>query len=75
VDGNDVFRPGWKMTLDHTSLALARKVDGRKTINDMLLEASQEGLFVAHPREVREKYVRDVFQAFWQLDFLSMRLA
>ena len=75
VHGNNVSRPGWKMALDHTSLALARKVDGRKTINEILLEASQEGLFVAHLREVRDKYVRDVFQAFWQLDCLSMRLA
>lgn len=75
VDGNDVFRPGWRMTLDHTSVALARKVDGRKTIGEMLQEASYEALFVDHPSKVREKYVRDVFQAFWQLDFLSMRLA
>ena len=74
VDGNEVFRPGWKMTLDHTSLVLVRKVNGQKTIKEMLVEGSQEGPFAAHPRKVREKYVRDVFQALWQLDFVSMRL-
>jgi len=74
LDGNRIFRPGWGMTLDSAALALAQHVDGRRRIHEILLDVSQSGVFVSHSQEDRVRYVRDVFQALWQLDFLAIEV-
>lgn len=72
--GNQVFRPGWSMTLDPASLSLVQRIDGERTVSEVLLEGSANGVFGRHSDEDREKYARDLLQALWQLDFLAIRL-
>lgn len=72
--GNQVFRPGWSMMLDPVSCALAQRVNGQQTINEIVLDVSRSGVFAPHSEEDRAQYVRDLFQALWQLDFLAIRL-
>jgi SAM-dependent methyltransferase len=74
LDGNQIFRPGWSMTLDPASLALAQHIDGQRTIGQILEDVSQSGVFAPHSQEDRAKYARDLFQALWQLDFLAIKL-
>lgn len=74
LDGNQVFRPGWSMTLDPMSLAIVQHVDGLKTISEILLDVSRSSVFAPHSQEDRAKYVRDLFQSLWQLDFLAIEL-
>jgi hypothetical protein len=74
LDGNRIFRPGWSMTLDLASLALAQRINGQRSIKEILADVSRDGVFAPHPQEDRAKFVRDVFQALWQLDFLAIEL-
>jgi len=74
LNGAEVFRPGWKMTLDPASRSLAEQIDGKKTIDEILVSVSQGGIFAPHAQENRVEYAGDVFQALWQLDFLAITL-
>lgn len=75
LDGEQVFRPGWRMTLAPASRTLVQHVDGKKTINEILSDVSQDGVFAPHSQEDRAKYAHDVFQSLWQLDFLAIELS
>lgn len=74
LEGEQVFRPGWRMTLDPASRTLAQHIDGKKTINQILSDVSQDEVFAAHTPEDRAKYAGAVFQSLWQLDFLAIEL-
>ena len=72
--GADIFRPGWRMSLNAAQLPFVQNIDGRRTIREIAAGVAQsqgpgQG-GVVHS----EKFGRKLFQALWRLDFLAMEL-
>ena len=72
LDGQAVFRPGWRMPLTPAQLALLAHMDGRRTIREIVAEAAQGGALPGRSDEEREVFARTFFQSSWQLDFMEM---
>ena len=62
------------MTLDPFQLALVQQVDGRRTISEILAEASWNGVSAQQGQAEGEKLARTLFQTLWRLDFLAICL-
>jgi len=74
LEGEQLFRPGWRINLDNNSLALAKKINGKNTIGEILSDLSQKCIFGPISYENQEKYVLDTIQVLWQNDFLAIAL-
>ncbi|MFM8598037.1 MAG: class I SAM-dependent methyltransferase [Mycobacterium sp.] len=64
VDGSEAVRPGWRIPLSPTSLALACQVDGERSIREIAARAAQP-----------EQTALDVFEQLWRLDFAAIDLS
>lgn len=73
ISGADVFRPGWRMTLDATQLPFVQYVDGRRTIREIAACVAQSGGSHASTAKL-EKFARKLFESLWRLDFLAIAL-
>ena len=72
--GTEIFRPGWRMSLNPTQLPFVQNIDGRRTIREISAHVAQSG---ASPRVGAvdlETFARKLFQSLWRLDFLAMGL-
>ena len=72
--GNQLSQYDWSMTLDPFQLALVQQVDGRRTISEILAEASWNGVSAQQGQAEGEKLARTLFQTLWRLDFLAICL-
>ena len=59
-EGNDVFRPGWRMPLAPDQAELMCYVDGSRSIGEIAERAGQD-----------KDAARRLFEALWRLDFLA----
>ena len=74
LDASAVFRPDWRMSLDPVQIALVQKVDGRRTIREIVaVTARTAPLFQRSPVDL-EDFGLTLFQSLWQRDFLAMGL-
>ena len=74
LDGERIVRPGWALPLTAEQLALVRLVDGRRTIREIIAEASASGQGSRSSAE-REPIARALFGALVNRDFLSLGLS
>jgi SAM-dependent methyltransferase len=75
IDAGTIYRPGWKMSLDPTRAALVKRVDGHRSIREILAVTKRPiPLLSRGPADNRE-FGRTLFQSLWQHDFLSIGLA
>jgi len=58
--GNDIFRPGWRMGLTPDQAEMMCYVDGSRSIREVAARAGQDA-----------DYARRFFEALWRLDFLA----
>jgi SAM-dependent methyltransferase len=71
LSGDEIHLPGAKLTLTPAQLPFVQRVDGRRTIAeivDSVAEGSRED------RGRAQEFGRQLFQALWRLDFLAMAL-
>ncbi len=73
ISGADIFRPGWRMTLDATQLPFVQHVDGRRTIREIAACVADSGESQGS-RAKLEKFARKLFESLWRLDFLAIAL-
>jgi hypothetical protein len=74
VAGGEIFRPGWRMSLNAPQLPFVQHIDGRRTIREISACVAQ-GLGPGQGGAVDcQKSGRKLFQALWRLDFLAMQL-
>jgi SAM-dependent methyltransferase len=74
LSGNQISRPSWTMTLDPVQAALLQQMDGRRTIREIVVAATQRGeLPLRSPAEL-DQLGTSLFQSLWRLDFLAMSL-
>jgi len=74
VEGNDIYRSDWRMTLNPEPRALARQVDGSRSIRQIAKHIARSGQSLRDTQEEIEDFARKVFQALWQLDFVAMAM-
>ncbi|CAM8630880.1 AdoMet_MTases domain containing protein [Acidimicrobiia bacterium] len=73
--GDQLARYDWTLGLDSVQLAFVELVDGRRTIDEIISIAADNGSFPREPREKLTQMCREVFQSLWQLDFFAMGLS
>ena len=73
--GEQLSRSNWVLDLDSTQLAFVELVDGRRTIDEIISIAAENGSFPREPRERLTQLCRGVFKELWQLDFFAMGLS
>lgn len=71
LSGDEIHLPGAKLTLTAAQLPFVRRVDGRRTIRE-IVDAVAQGSREDGTR-VRE-FGHQLFQSLWRLDFLAMAL-
>jgi SAM-dependent methyltransferase len=74
LDGNTVFRPGWRMDLDPAQAALLQHVDGHRTIREIVTMAEKRLPSSLRSPADAEHLGRTLFRLLWQRDFLVMGL-
>jgi hypothetical protein len=62
------------MELDPIQLPFVELVDGKRTIEEIISIAVENGSFPREPRERITEMGREVFKSLWQLDFSAMGL-
>jgi SAM-dependent methyltransferase/tetratricopeptide (TPR) repeat protein len=75
LDGAQFSRPGWTITLPPGEAGLARLIDGRRSIGQIVVAVAGEGDLGDPMGTQPEAMARSMFRRLWQGDFLAMRLA
>lgn len=74
LNADAVFRPDWRLSLDPAQIALVQKVDGRRTIREIVALAAGTGPLSWRSQADLEDFGLTLFRSLWQRDFLSMGL-
>src|SRR5690606_13769745 len=74
INGNEIFRPGWRMPLNKAQLPFVQSIDGRRRIRDIAAGLAQAGGQNRASASDLEKFGRKFFQGLWRLDFVAMDL-
>jgi SAM-dependent methyltransferase len=72
LNGRQLFRHDWTMTLDPQQLALMQLVDGHRSIRDIAAEAGRQNLFGTSDADTANGRTRSFLRSLWRLDFLAM---
>ena len=74
LDGSQLSRPGFMMSLDPVQTALLRQMDGRGTIREIMVAALQRGELPQQSQADLDQLGKSVFQLLWRADFLAIGL-
>lgn len=74
LEGEKFFGPNSSYRLTAVQAALLRCVDGRRSLEEIAVEASRQGLFLAADLASTRAKVLMAFQGFWQNDQVLMAL-
>ena len=74
ITGNTLSRNDWSVNLNPLQAAIVQRVDGHRTISEILIEVSMVELLAEHIPEDFAEFGRTLFKTLWQLDFLAMGL-
>ena len=75
LNGNEIFRPTWRMALNSAQLPFVQSVDGKRTIREIAQRVAQAGGSTPQPNVADlESFGRKLFESLWRLDFLAMAL-
>lgn len=74
LEGDEILRPGFRRRLDPLALALAQQIDGRRTLREIVNDASRRGGLPQRDAAEGEALGRQVCRALWQDDFLAIHL-
>ena len=74
LSGQALSRNSWSMNLDLGQTALMQQVDGKRSLRKITSHMATKQLFQHLQPAEFEHYVKQQFQALWQLDFLAMGL-
>ena len=75
LDGTELFRPDWRMSLTPAQFRFVRYADGRRTIREIADRVAQSGEGPRASATDFEEFGRKLFESLWRLDFVSMALA
>ncbi len=70
INGADIFRPNWRMSLNATQLPFVQYVNGHRTIREIVARVA----WLQGGTADLEEFGRKLFESLWRLDFLAMAL-
>jgi SAM-dependent methyltransferase len=74
LDGTTIFRHDWRLPLEPLQAALVRLVDGRRTLREIVADATQEPAAAGHDPERLATLARTLFQSLVNRDFVVLGL-
>ncbi|MCP9790013.1 class I SAM-dependent methyltransferase [Cyanobium sp. Maggiore-St4-Cus] len=74
LESNQLTRSNWSINLDPIRLSLVKQIDGHRTIQEIVYEASHSGALPALSQTEMEEFGVSLIQELWQLDFLAIGL-
>ncbi len=74
IQGDEIFRPGWRVRLNPTHLAFAQQVDGERSIRDIAARVARGGLLSTDQAEL-EYLALELFEGLWRTDFIAVDLS
>jgi SAM-dependent methyltransferase len=74
IEGAEIVRPGWRMTLEGTPLVLARFSDGQRSIREIIEMARYLQLLPQGSQAEHQASALQSFRQLWQADFMLMHL-
>jgi hypothetical protein len=72
LSGSEIFRPGWRTSLNAAQLPFVQQIDGHRTIREIAARVAQSKDAQRGSATDLEKFGRKLFQSLWRLDFLAM---
>jgi SAM-dependent methyltransferase len=74
IQGDEIYRPGWRIRLNPTHLAFAQQVDGERSIRDIAARVARSGLLSTDQTEL-ESLALELFEGLWRTDFIAVDLS
>lgn len=74
LNGAEIHRPHWDMTLNAAELPFVQHINGQRTIRE-IAAAVANGETDKFKLELYENFARGLFRSLWRLDFVEMSLA
>jgi len=74
VDGAEVYRHDWRLALDPPQAALARLVDGRRTVREIVSDAARDPACAGHDPERLTARAGQLVQLLVNRDFIALGL-
>jgi SAM-dependent methyltransferase len=74
LSGAEIFRPGWRMSLNAAQLPFVRYIDGCRTIREIAACVARSKDTQRGSTADFEKFGRKLFQSLWRLDFVAIAL-
>jgi SAM-dependent methyltransferase len=71
LNGAEIYKDDWRMSLDRTQLAFALQLDGKRTIRQIVSAVQHSGV-ADGSRAKMEEYGRTFFESLWKLDFIAV---
>jgi len=70
----DLFRWDWRMRLNPAQLPFVQRVDGRRSIREIIDSVAGTTSLARSRVAERETFARELFRSLWRLDFLAIAL-
>lgn len=74
LSGTEVFRWDWRLALDETPLRIVERVDGRRTVGEILAALPRTTSLDKGGAGAAETAARQLFRSLWRLDLVTMAL-
>lgn len=74
LDGGDIFRSDYRMSLNPAQLPFVQALDSTRTIREIAAHVGSSGTSARASAADLEKFARRLFQSLWRLDFVAMHL-
>lgn len=74
VQGEEIFRPNWRMRVTPAQMHFVQHIDGRHTIRQIADRVAKSGELPGATLSDLEEFGRRLFESLWRLDFAAMLL-
>ncbi|WP_156688284.1 class I SAM-dependent methyltransferase [Mycobacterium sp. Marseille-P9652] len=74
LSGDEILLPGGRLKLHPAQLPFVQRVDGRRTIGEIVAAVAAQADVTQENRPRIEEFARTLFRSLWRLDFLAMAL-
>ena len=74
IEGEEIFRPNWRMKVTSAQMRFLQHVNGRRTIRQIADRVAKSGESPGASKGDLEEFGRGLFESLWRLDFAAMTL-
>ena len=75
VSADEIYRPGWRISLDPTHLAFVQHVDGERSIREIAARVARSGVLAQADQAELEYIGLELFEGLWRADFIGIDLS